>query len=1294
MEENKAKTLTIRKALRISIYIASGFFLLLVAAVILLKIYTKEVISNTIATQTNGKINLVIGKMKFGILDARLDLFNTYLSVKDSTGKTENFKIRFDYLGMQVTSVKKFFFERKLLVDFIVAENPRVEVNSGKHSRKPSSDNHALHLDLGNTYLALRKIVAGLQIKRFGITNGAMIVHNLAPKGTSIEIGGIHFHASELLMNPGANKLTSAREMFDAGRIRFNTGKQDISFPSGNLRLSYSALSIQTDKKIIEIDSLQVVTHQVDTSYSRMKAGFRRLRIHNFDAWALYDSNMLKVDSIICEEPMVNLSMDVTNKALNTSEKSSLSVEQRIAGMVGRLKLKKLGLLRSSFNVTTRKNGINSNFSSSSNDIEVTDIDIDSSRQTPIMIGGLRCSLRNYRLGTPDGLYSIGFDSIILRNRDLSLINFNIEPSSTNLSKARKFITIPELTLTQLSLGDLISEKRLIANEILLKNPNMINNYLPGARATAPKPLKEIIRSISEKVDVRMLRWVNGSYRGQSILDNKHSFHVTGINSEIELNELLDASDVNIMAFAVERAGFDSMKIIRDELRLTLTRGLVLGRSKTITAKSFDLKNPGTGLSLRAEDVLLNNYRVTHDFEEVDIDTIRYSKASLVFGDNTTEGGEKKKADAKRDINLSYFKGGPTSFSMQKNGTEVSTVLNSILITQLRLSPNSKPTFGALQMEGDFLNVKNESIEASIGNFAVDENKPSQLDNVDIQWKKDQNRFSIKGKRIDFQPAVNEWLLNKKISLAYFRLEDADIEGILYKKAVQEKRDNEAGLALDIGSFRLSNSRVKLSSWSEGNKNDITTQSMDLDLTGISKNGQDGFSLKKGRLGSGQLDILLRDSIHIFMTKGRFEIQADDIKKYGKAPTNLSGTLALLEGKRFNVKIKGKKNTPLEITDFDFGGKNLSIDNLDREHVLSRIKQNQELYVEHINLQRNTANAEAKIWGLSARNGGSLISLDSISFLPAIDRDSFNRVQKYQSDYMQFKAGKLTVRNLDLDRLGKDSVYHVQAIVVEHPMFSVYKDKRLPFQHDVVKPLPVDLLRKIGPGLVIDTVLVKDGKVRYEEFNDKTNSLGTVFLDSVQARIRNIRNIDINDKDSLHMRAAAVLQNTARLSVQFNESYMDSLAAFLFQVRVKGFNLPDLNSILVPIANARIRKGRLDTLSLRAIGRENLAHGKMKMLYKDLNVEFLNKEDQNRKTFLTKTITAVLNLVVRRNNLRTTGTVFAIRDKERGFVNYWLKIFFGGAVTNAGIRSNSKQEKKYKNSLKRISVPEIPEVEL
>ncbi|MFN5912817.1 MAG: hypothetical protein ACK43J_00350, partial [Chitinophagaceae bacterium] len=67
---------------------------------------------------------------------------------------------------------------------------------------------------------------------------------------------------------------------------------------------------------------------------------------------------------------------------------------------------------------------------------------------------------------------------------------------------------------------------------------------------------------------------------------------------------------------------------------------------------------------------------------------------------------------------------------------------------------------------------------------------------------------------------------------------------------------------------------------------------------------------------------------------------------------------------------------------------------------------------------------------------------------------------------------------------------------------------------------------------------------------------------------------------------------------------------------------------------------------------------------------------------------------LRTNNIKKTGSVFTERIQEKSFANYWTKIVLSGAMTNTRIKRNSKQEKRYQRTLKRIQVPELPEVNL
>ena len=59
-------------------------------------------------------------------------------------------------------------------------------------------------------------------------------------------------------------------------------------------------------------------------------------------------------------------------------------------------------------------------------------------------------------------------------------------------------------------------------------------------------------------------------------------------------------------------------------------------------------------------------------------------------------------------------------------------------------------------------------------------------------------------------------------------------------------------------------------------------------------------------------------------------------------------------------------------------------------------------------------------------------------------------------------------------------------------------------------------------------------------------------------------------------------------------------------------DLTVLNPVLRPLASAELKSGRLDTLFLRVVGREELAFGEIKMSYHDLKVMVLKKGGEQK----------------------------------------------------------------------------------
>ena len=109
-------------------------------------------------------------------------------------------------------------------------------------------------------------------------------------------------------------------------------------------------------------------------------------------------------------------------------------------------------------------------------------------------------------------------------------------------------------------------------------------------------------------------------------------------------------------------------------------------------------------------------------------------------------------------------------------------------------------------------------------------------------------------------------------------------------------------------------------------------------------------------------------------------------------------------------------------------------------------------------------------------------------------------------------------------------------------------------------------------------------------------------------------------------------------------------------------------------------------------GRKHVAYGVMKMYYHDLNVQYLDNGSELHQSLKAKSISFVANRLVRKNNRKGTGDVYAERDPEKGFVNYWVKIFIGGVLTNTGVRTDHKQERKYDHMIKNYNVPAIADI--
>jgi hypothetical protein len=322
--------------------------------------------------------------------------------------------------------------------------------------------------------------------------------------------------------------------------------------------------------------------------------------------------------------------------------------------------------------------------------------------------------------------------------------------------------------------------------------------------------------------------------------------------------------------------------------------------------------------------------------------------------------------------------------------------------------------------------------------------------------------------------------------------------------------------------------------------------------------------------------------------------------------------------------------------------------------------------------------------------GNKTLSLDSFTYFPTQPRDSVIANTPHQTDYLTFHSGAIRLTDFNLEKYKKDSAILANTLYITNPVISTYRDKQPPFLANIIKPLPVDMIKRINIPLLLNGINLINGTLKYTEKNAKTRAEGTLELNRMNVALRNIKNRNITSTDSLSLTMNAFLMDSAELNLRVKESYTDSLSGFLMTVRMKPTSLSFLNPVLAPLSNVIITSGTIDSFHLRAIGRENLALGKMNMYYHDLRIKLVKDGDMEKSSFLGRVASYLANaILIKKSNDGRTGLVYFERLRDRSFFNYIVKMTFSGMATSVGVVKNRKYLKKYNQELKEKSLPPI-----
>ena len=304
---------------------------------------------------------------------------------------------------------------------------------------------------------------------------------------------------------------------------------------------------------------------------------------------------------------------------------------------------------------------------------------------------------------------------------------------------------------------------------------------------------------------------------------------------------------------------------------------------------------------------------------------------------------------------------------------------------------------------------------------------------------------------------------------------------------------------------------------------------------------------------------------------------------------------------------------------------------------------------------------------------GQTLTLVNFSLSSPLGKKEFSGRQTFAKEYYQVAFPSLIMKGVNWWSLLNEEEVVAKEINIPGGKVSIYLDRSKP-PASRMGNFPAQLLMKLPLKISVDRLKANDLDFSYEEFNPISQQSGTILLNDVSMNIANVSNMNIKGAKPVTVNGKAMLMGKVPINAAFVFSLQKYQAGdFTAQISAKkAFDGTLINSFLMPMGMLKIERGNLQKLEANIRGNELNASGDVTILYQDLKINLLRKDngdkDLDKKgvtSFLANTFLLKKDNPKAGNAVRTTQAEFK-RIPEGGFFTLVWKTIMTGALKTIG----------------------------
>ncbi|MBZ9777355.1 hypothetical protein LB452_00330 [Psychroflexus sp. CAK8W] len=279
-------------------------------------------------------------------------------------------------------------------------------------------------------------------------------------------------------------------------------------------------------------------------------------------------------------------------------------------------------------------------------------------------------------------------------------------------------------------------------------------------------------------------------------------------------------------------------------------------------------------------------------------------------------------------------------------------------------------------------------------------------------------------------------------------------------------------------------------------------------------------------------------------------------------------------------------------------------------------------------------------------------TLSEFSIEPKFKKSNYVKYIETEKDLMSLKSKTIQASGFDFENQDNLKSIVFNKISIDSTSFNIYRDKTITDDMSI-KTLYSESLRNLNFKLSIDSLLVSNLNLTYQELIDKDLKPGQIQFNSIQAEITNIHNSLKADHPNIKVQANAKFTDNSE--ILFNYNFVPDHEQFYVSTHLRQIKDSSINDFFGPAMRMKLG-GEINDIKTNIIGNNSKMNGDFSIAYKKLKLNII-KKDGSKNNFAS----LLSNVFVKNKDVDDKHKIEILeRDNTKSFWNYVWNFHFQG----------------------------------